>query len=158
MANSVAPRATVSIFTGTAIAVVLILVLWVVPGFLVGVPNCPVHANQADRSFCAEVVQVGPGRCAVEGPCPVPTALVFQGVLFQMQLANVSGTPYLYGFVNESNGETHNFGLVGNPLGPPYLNWTSPDDTVLIAWHAPFPTTESDGLLNATVTCGVYLP
>jgi hypothetical protein len=155
-----ARRALTAVFAATAVAIVVIIGLWVFPGFLTGVHSCPLHVVEGGRSFCAEAVPVVNGQCTVygPGPCPEPTELVFQGVWFQMQLANISGGPYLYGFVNESNGVTHNFGLVGDPLGPPSLNWTSPDDTILVAWQAPFATTGAGGLLTANVTCGVYLP
>jgi|GEM_PF-6579504 len=153
-----ARRALRAVFAVTAIAVVVIIALWILPGFLaVHTTGCPLHMDHAGRVFCVENTAVGEQQCTPGVYCPSPTPFSFQGVSFLLLLVNRSGGPYLSGFVNESNGVFHSFGLVGDPLGPSSLNWTSPDEEVLIAWHAPFTETDSNGLLLANVTCGVYL-
>jgi hypothetical protein len=157
MPATVVPRTTRFASVGVGIAIVVVAILWIVPGFLAGPSSCPFHANENGRSFCAERVAVTERNCTGNQLCTMPPAVGFQGVQFRLSLENSSSGPVLSGLINESNGVGHNLELVGDPLGPPALNWTSPDDTVLVAWNTPFVSAEVGGPLFANVTCGVYL-
>jgi len=61
----------------------------------------------------------------------------------------------LLGCVTEGNATFPAIHLLGDYLGPPSENWTSPDHTVLVEWQTPYATLGSDGQLTANVTCGV---
>jgi hypothetical protein len=80
---------------------------------------------------------------------------VFQGVNFQLVTYNESGSNVVSGSVTEANNTSYRFSLIGDPLGPPSVNWTSPDGAVFVGWQAPFGTIGSNDTFTANVTCGV---
>jgi len=159
-----------AVFWSTAVAIVVIVALWVFPGFLAGGSQCPVPLSQGPRPFCAETVTLVGQNCTsgnLYGPvCPRPTEFTFQGVWFQVfpMLGNQSVGPDVYGYVNESGGPVYTVGMPGelifalhaDPLGPSSINWTSQDGNVTIEWQAPFVTVGADSVLRANLTFGVY--
>ena len=56
-------RATRVSFAATGVAVVVILALWVLPGYLSATPNCPLRTTVSGRAYCAESVVVVPYEC-----------------------------------------------------------------------------------------------
>jgi len=150
-------RALPVLFGILAVVVVVILVLWVYPGYLEGHSQCPIQANRGTRTYCAEMVTVDQRLpCAGGAACLAPPTITFQGVNFTFQLVNTSLGPEIFGWVGEPTGANFSFQLLGNPMGPSSMNWTSSDLVVLVQWNAPFATTSASGLLVATVICGVY--
>jgi hypothetical protein len=150
------PRALTAVFVATAVAIVVILILWVYPGYLSTRPNCPIDATSGGRTYCAESVPLV-GNCQGPGFCPAPATFTFQEVSFFLVLINGSAGPVVRGDVGESNSTFYPVYLPGNPTGPPTANWTSPDHVILIEWQAPFAIVRTDGELTANVTCGVAL-
>jgi hypothetical protein len=136
--------------------IVVIFALGVFPGYLSGAGACPVHTTVNGRAFCAEVVTVGQPCLAAYGCAALPPpGFAFQGVKFQLVAFNESDSNLVDGWVTEANNTSYRFGLLGDPLGPPSVNWTSPDEAVFVEWRAPFGTIGSDGRFIANVTCGV---
>jgi len=100
--------------------------------------------------------------CVPSGPfCPATlmTSFSFEGVGFQLLLSSPepgSGIAFLQGQIVERMGLSYRLTLLGDPLlGRSSVNWTSPDNAVLVVWQAPFLTIESDGSFDSTVTFGV---
>ncbi|MGD0588353.1 MAG: hypothetical protein ABSA63_06120 [Thermoplasmata archaeon] len=151
-----APRALTIVFAATAVAIVVILVLWAYPGFLSTTTSCPVQTTADGRAYCAESVTVG--QCLSVYGCPgtIP-GIVFHGVQFQLRLGGSSGLAYLGGWITEGNSTPYQFSLTGDALGSPSVNWTSTDHVVLVKMDAPYATIDSSGQLIANVTCGVAL-
>jgi len=144
------------ILAATAVATVVILTLWVYPGYLSTSPNCPIHTSVDGRAYCAESVTVG--QCVGPQGCPpTPPTVVFHSVIFQIELGGSSGLADLNGRVTEGNSTSYQFHLVGDYLGAPSVNWTSPDHAVLVEMQAPYAVVGSNGQLTANVTCGVLL-
>jgi hypothetical protein len=110
------------------------------------------------RTYCAEVVTVG-GPCSSPGLfCRLPPpGFAFQGVNFQLEAYNGSGSNIVGGSVTEANNTSYRVSLIGDPLGPPSVNWTSPDQAIFVEWRAPFGTMGRNDTFTANVTCGVSL-
>ena len=160
MPAPVSGRATSVVWVATAVAVVAIIVLWGYPGVLAGSPNCPTHAAVEGRAYCVDSVQlIAYAPCNGVSYCngSAPNNFTFQGVWFYLYLQNSSAGPWIYGGVTEASGAQATVHLLGNPDGPQALNWSSPDQSVVILWNAPFSTVGLDGLLRANVTCAVIL-
>ncbi|MGD0588347.1 MAG: hypothetical protein ABSA63_06090 [Thermoplasmata archaeon] len=155
-----APRALTVTFAVTAIAIVVILFLWVYPGYLATPTNCPSHVTLSGHAYCAETVTLGQSE-ACPGPqgcsiCPTSN-FSFQGALFQWQLTNTSSGALLQGCASYGNTTGWHFLLSADPLSSFPLNWTSKDHALAILWQPPFAHTDVDGLLQANVTFGVAL-
>ncbi|MGD0588442.1 MAG: hypothetical protein ABSA63_06595 [Thermoplasmata archaeon] len=151
-----APRALTTVFAATAVAIVVILVLWVYPGFLSTTTSCPVQTTADGRAYCAETVTVG--QCASPYACiEPPPGFVFHGVKFQLRLGGSSGLAYLGGWITEGNSTSYQFSLTGDYLGAPSVNWTTPDHVALVEMQTPYAFIGSEGQLEANVTCGVSL-
>jgi len=152
------PRALTAAFAATAVAIVVILVLWVYPGILATHPNCPSHTTYAGRPYCSEItpLQQWCPNGGVNCPAFPPPGFTFQAVLFRLALVNASGGPVVDGWTTESNNTAFQFSLRGNSVGLPSA-WTSPDHEVLVLWLPPFATAGQNGVLYANVTCGVSL-
>ena len=155
-----APRALIVTSVGTAIAIVVILALWVNPGFLATSTNCPAHARVDGRAYCVETVTLaqyppcyGPQGCS---HCPAAN-FTFQGALFQWLLANTSTGALLQGCASHGNTSTWYFHLSADPLSSFPLNWTSEDHALAILWQPPFYYSNASGLIHANVTFGVAL-
>ncbi len=149
------PRALAVVFPVTAVAIVVIVSLWVFPGYLA--TTCPTHATLGVRTYCAESVTLvervpcfGGLYCSDHRP-----SFSFHGVEFQLLLLNFSGAYAVSGSVTEANNTSYAVYLLGDPLGPPSVNWSSPDQVVLVDWRAPYGTLGSDHVLQTNVTCGV---
>ncbi|MGP8158947.1 MAG: hypothetical protein ACLPWO_05000 [Thermoplasmata archaeon] len=158
MTGSSAPRARVVLLVATAVAVVAILALSILPGYLTGTSKCPAHPTLAGRIYCAEVATVtSSAPCDGGRDCPAcPTAgFAFDGVEFNLTLRNLTFAFSINGCVTEANSTMYFVQISVRPLGPPPLNWTSPDLVILIEWPSPFVTVGSDGRLTANVMCGV---
>jgi hypothetical protein len=141
-----------------AAVVVVVLILWVYPGYLAEHSQCPTQVDYGTRAYCAELVTVDQRvPCADGRDCPASQTYAFQGVNFSFTLYNSSYAPELFGWVGEPTGANFSFRLLGSPTGPLSVNWTSTDLAVLVQWNAPFVTTNASGLVVATVICGVYL-
>jgi len=158
MPASLRPRAVPALFGALAILAVLILVLWVYPGYLKS-NSCPLTVTTNLRSYCSEVVQlVGSPPCTGVTYCvrPAPANFTFQGVSFFLILDNSTVGPQVRGEVIES-GSHWGVDMVDAALGQTYFNWTSPDQSVFIGWQTPFATWSPNGWMWANVTCGVHL-
>jgi len=81
----------------------------------------------------------------------------FQGATFALIVVGGedSGSPGLGGWVTLPNNETYHFGILGDPLGPPSVNWTPPDHSVIVEWNAPFLIASANGPSNSDVIYGV---
>jgi len=153
-------RGVAAVLLVTAIAAVVILALFVYPGFLSGGTSCSSEATGRGRSYCAEVVSVGlQPHCLPGGYCPsCPNSSVdFRGVEFQLSLGNSNGVYAVGGCITEANSTIYRVELVADLLGPDSLNWTSPDLDVILVWNSPFVTQGNAGGLVANVTCGVAI-
>jgi len=158
MSGPVNPRAAA--FVAGAAVLATILAVWAFAGIPNSGPNCPTQVAAHGRVYCAEVITLqrnsgGPGGGAIVW-CAGSS---FQGVAFELLLGsdgNLTDTAMLGGTANESGSVCSSFGLTGDPLGPPVVNWTSPDGIVFVQWKAPFQTM-FDGGIVANITCGVYL-
>lgn len=154
------PRALYGVMISTAVAVVVVVVLWVYPGVLVPRPNCPSHFEASGRDYCAETVSVWPRVSGPGGPaigCQV--GVHFQGDLFAFVLdsnGSVDSLATLGGWLTNPTNNCTTFVLYGDPLGPPSVNWTSSDGSAAIVWSAPY-LVNHDGTVVANVTIGVYL-
>jgi hypothetical protein len=143
-----------ALFIAVTAVVVVILVLWVFPGYLSPSPNCPTRLTAGARAYCAESVGLV-GNCHGPEYCPAHATFTFHGVSFFLTLEDGTGGPVVRGDVGEGTSTFYQVDLPGNSAGPPSANWTSPDRVTLIEWQAPFATVESNGELTANVTCGV---
>ncbi len=136
------------------------LVLWVFPGYLSTTPDCPLHLYEWNQAYCAESESVNALPAGPGGPyIGCDSGFVFQGVRFSLYLS-FDGRPgdlgFVQGWVSTSTAACQSMGLVGNPLGPPVINWTSPDRSVYLLWEEPFESPAGSGWV-ANITCGVYL-
>ena len=155
-----ARRPTAVAYFATAVLVLVIVLLWAVPGYLV--TRCPVSATVDGRLYCAEPISLTVTPCPTGGVycakiLPPPTFLLW-GVAFELQYGTspgAGGDSGVGGHVTEPDGHSFTFGLQGDPLGPAVMNWTSPDASVLVEWPAPYATNESGGRIGTTVDCGV---
>jgi hypothetical protein len=156
------PRAWHALAYGaTAIALATIVVLWVVPGYWA---TACVPVTSDGRAYCGvSVTLVQPPPCSspycpslpVAAPVDVPVG----PMVFHLYFGGGSdGVGLIHGTLSGSAREPVPFSLLGDPLGPPSVNWTSPGGAAIIVWSAPFLTNTSDGGFSATVTCGVTLP
>jgi hypothetical protein len=154
----VKPRGKNLTLVAVAVGVVVPLALFVYPGYLSGGSACPTFTTVRDHGYCAESAVVPQYQCpgAFCGSCP-SYGLMFQGAEFQLALGVSPGSDSLTGCVTEPNSTLYHFGLSGNPLGPPSVNWTSPDHAVMVEWRAPYANVGSDGQATANVTFGVSL-
>jgi hypothetical protein len=151
-------RAATLACAAAAISVTAILVLWVFPGYLSVSSKCPVSTTEGGRVYCAESVTVVPYQCSPGTACAYcPPGVAFHGILFNLSVRGSSGLATLWGCVTEGNSTFPAVHLLGDYLGPPSENWTSPDHTVLVEWQTPYATIGSDGQLTANVTCGVSI-
>jgi hypothetical protein len=153
-----APRTTSVLFAVLAIAIAMILVLFVYPGYLSGRSECPLRPLVDGRFYCAEsITVVPPPQCQSGAECSVcpPSTVVFQGVVFQLSVEGTSEYSELRGCVTESNSTAYEVQIPGESLLKPSVNWTSPDHEILVAWQTPYGTVGSDGQFTANVTCGV---
>ena len=148
-----APRPIIVVFAAIAIAITVILALFVFPGYLSGGPACPMQTTAGGTAYCAEYVTLV--QCQPGGYCPPHLPVAFHGADFQLTLTQIGGVPAVDGRVSQGNSTSYYVSLLGDPSGPPSVNWTSPDKSVLVEWSSPFEAVGSDGLLTANVTCGV---
>ena len=141
-----------------AVAIVAMLVLWVYPGILNSAMRCPTPIAVGTATYCSETISVlrfpgGPGS----GPLGCLNTTVFRGVGFAMDLyagAQPGGLATIQGWVSTLNHTCQEFGLRGNPLGPPVVNWTSPDGQSFVEWRSPFTGLEN-GAVVANLTIAV---
>jgi hypothetical protein len=154
----VAPRALTAVFVAMTTAVVVILILWVYPGFLSTTPSCAFRPTVDGRVYCAETVTLVQGTPCTAAFCPSCPASVatFHGVDFQLVLYNTSSGPFVEGCVVEGNSILY-MHLAADPLGPLSVNWTSSDHAILMEWQSPFSTVRTDGRITANLACGVSL-
>jgi hypothetical protein len=145
-------------FAALAAAVVVILVLWVYPGYLAPSRVCPMSLTAHHRTYCAESVALEPtARGAAEFICS--GGFDFQGVQFELDfswdgtLGDVAGVG---GWINSSHLGCVEARLFGDPLGPRSVNWTSTDGSVYLQWNQPFESLVG-GTYVATILCGVYV-
>jgi len=154
------PRALTAVFVATAIAIVVILVLWVYPGYLATSTNCPSHATVAGRAYCAETVTLVQSTPCTGGSfcpaCPSSVASI-NGAVFQLVFYNESSGPIVKGCAVESNSTLYQFALSADPLSAVPVQWISGDHELVVLWQPPFTTTGTGGLTHANVTCGVAL-
>ena len=148
-------------FAVAAVAVLAIVVAWVYPGYFAstpGTPLCPAHPTAFGRVYCAQIVSLERYSGGAILSCG-SGGFVFQGVTFGLDFF-FDGTPgdlaYVSGWINSSTVPCVAMALVGNPLGPSSVNWSGPDHSVYLLWHAPF-ASYVDGTYVANVSCGVYL-
>jgi hypothetical protein len=150
-------RLTVAAFAGLAIAVIVILGLWVFPGYLVSPSSCPISTSVNGVAYCAETNRVVAPTATAE-PCRIACSLVwpptFYGATFWLHLTNGTDGPTLNAMVVDGNTSYH-FVVWANVYGPQWLNWTSPNDAFLIQWRAPFLSQWPGAEPGANITCGV---
>lgn len=145
-------------FVATAFVILVVVVLWVVPGYLVS--RCPVSTTVGGRWYCSEPISLTSSPPCTYGPycsiAPHPPTFLWWGFAFELGYGrSPDGVSGLGGHVTEPNGHSFTFYLQGDPLGPAVMNWSSTDAAVFVTWHAPFATNESDGEFGTTVVCGV---
>jgi len=147
-------QATTLTLALTSVAVVATVALWIFPGYLA--TSCPLRFTADGRSYCAEsvtLIQCAPG-CALTGTPSLP----FYGFGFQLRLSAGPAAAFVGGGITEPSSISYQVFMLGDPVGPSSVNWTSPDHLVVIEWHAPFVTADGDGAYTANVTCGVSYP
>jgi hypothetical protein len=147
-----------SVSAGIVVAATAILVIAALVVFPVGGTAgsaCAVQPSSYGRSYCGETVALN--ACQGTYDCRPVTPVEFHGVSFSLSVigGGNGGSPAVSGSVVEGNQTTFHLTLLGNPLGPQSVNWTSPDLKVLIIWDAPFESTGTGGVVTAQVTCAV---
>ena len=153
-------------FSLAAIATVVIVVLWVFPGFLVVRPDCPSKVVQGDLSYCSESVAVPPPVFSPSQPCGnssggalacgPPTTVDFRSFSFTMRSNGYGrGSFGITGWMIEPNGTNYTlFSPSGSTFGFGWVNWASPDDVGITDWKI-FNTVNSTLVSNWNVTLGV---
>jgi hypothetical protein len=137
-------------FVFLGIAVVLIAVLFVFPGFLSATAHCESSyspsANVSSRWFCAEPVTLVNPTCGgnFTGGFGPTTYASFFGYAFSANLTRCcapycpSGFPHLQVQVLEPNGSSYGFAGAHWLPGLAPLNWTTPDGLAGIQWSEKF--------------------
>jgi hypothetical protein len=153
-----------SVLALTVVAMISFVVTGAVAGWFVAGPACPLEESAYHQPYCAEPTTLQQSLCRPGYYCPVlwgpPPGFQFRGVTFNLTFlppVAPNGTASVAGTITEPGGVLSRVFLLGDPLGPPVVNWTSVDRHVIIEWAAPFSAAGSDGLNATIVLCSVLL-